>query len=41
MNATGITAGKPDELIEEGRINDLFDRNAIHFDKETRQFKIK
>ena len=41
MNPSGITSGKPDELIEAGRINELFDKNTIVFDKESRQFKIK
>lgn len=41
MNPGGITSGRPDDLIEEGKINDLFDRNTIVFDKESRQFKIK
>ena len=41
MNAEGITSGRPEELIEAGKINDLFDRNTIEFDKESRQFKIK
>ena len=41
MNPKGIVAGRPDELIEAGRINELFDGNSIHFDKESRQFKIK
>lgn len=40
MNSEGIQSGKPDELIEAGKINDLFDRNTIHFDKESRQFRI-
>jgi len=41
MNPKGIVTGPPDELIEAGRINELFDGNSIHFDKESRQFKIK
>ena len=41
MNAEGITSGSPEDLIREGRINELFDRNTIHFDKETRQFRFK
>lgn len=41
MSPKGITAGSPQELIEAGKINELFDRNSIHFDKESRQFKIK
>ncbi len=41
MNTEGITSGSPEDLIREGRINELFDRNTIHFDKETRQFRFK
>ena len=41
MNSEGITTGSPEQLIEEGKINELFDRNTIHFDKETRQFRFK
>lgn len=41
MNAEGIVSGSPEDLINEGRINELFDRNTIHFDKETRQFRFK
>ena len=41
MNADGIISGSPEDLIREGRINELFDRNTIHFDKETRQFRFK
>jgi iron complex transport system ATP-binding protein len=41
MNSEGIISGKPDDLIEAGSINELFDRNTIVFDKESRQFKIK
>lgn len=41
MNTEGITAGSPEDLIREGKINELFDRNTIHFDKETRQFRFK
>ncbi len=41
MNAEGIISGSPDDLIREGKINELFDRNTIHFDKETRQFRFK
>ena len=41
MNSEGIIAGTPESLIEEGQINELFDRNTIHFDKETRQFRFK
>lgn len=41
MNADGIISGSPETLIQEGRINELFDRNTIHFDKETRQFQFK
>lgn len=41
MNSEGIITGSPDELIRKGQINELFDRNTIHFDKETRQFRFK
>jgi len=41
MNSDGIQSGEPEELIEAGKINDLFDRKTIHFDKESRQFRIK
>ena len=41
MNKKGITAGQPDTLIQEDKIDDLFDRNTIRFDKESRQFKMK
>lgn len=41
MNSEGIISGSPEFLIQEGKINELFDRNTIHFDKETRQFRFK
>ena len=41
MNSDGIISGSPEFLIMEGKINELFDRNTIHFDKETRQFRFK
>lgn len=41
MNAEGIVSGSPEDLIRGGQINELFDRNTIHFDKETRQFRFK
>lgn len=41
MSPKGISSGSPEELIEGGKINELFDRNTIHFDKESRQFQIK
>ncbi len=41
MNAEGIISGSPEDLIAQGKINELFDRSTIHFDKETRQFRFK
>jgi iron complex transport system ATP-binding protein len=41
MNTDSIVSGSPEDLINQGRINELFDRNTIHFDKETRQFRFK
>ena len=40
MNTEGITSGSPEDLIREGRINELFDRNTLQLDKETRQYPI-
>ena len=40
MTNQGLIAGKPKSLIEEDHINQLFDANIIHFDKDSHQFFI-
>jgi len=41
MNEREILSGKPKTLIENNKINLLFDTDAIYFDKEKSQFLIK
>ncbi len=41
MTDKGILQGTPKYLIENDQINDLFDTNYVHFDKDSMQFEIK
>ena len=41
MNEQEVLSGKPKTLIENNKINLLFDSNTIYFDKEKSQFLVK
>jgi iron complex transport system ATP-binding protein len=40
MTDTEIISGESDFLIENNKINQIFDSNTIHFDKKSKQFRI-
>lgn len=40
MTKEGLIDGDPKSLIENNRINELFDSNVVRFDSETNQFLV-